>query len=73
MNQSNQQSLEPASDSGAIDLRMELKRALIAEFDRRLAESGTVSDEQRERLCRAIGQGATSSSELMAAITGSSE
>lgn len=73
MSESNQQSPGPASDSAIVDLRTELKLALLAEFDRRLAESGALSHEQRERLLRVIGQGTTSSSELMAAITGPSE
>lgn len=73
MSESNQQSLAPTTDSATVDLRAELKFALVAEFERRLAESGAVSHEQRERLCRAISQGTTSSLELMAAITGPSE
>lgn len=73
MSQSNPQSPEGVSDFATADLRTELKHALLAEFERRLTESGAVSDEQRARLCRLIGNGNTSSSELMAAVTGPSE
>lgn len=56
-------------ENATTDLRTELKRKLLAHFDSLLAESETVSDEQREQLCWVVEQETVASSQLVDVIT----
>ena len=63
----------PDQGAGTTNLKSELRDMLAKDFEKRLAESEHISEEQCKRLCGLLADGSVSAPNIAKALTGDEE